>query len=209
MPKVGMEPIRRQQLIQATLDSVAELGLHATTINSISHRAGLSSGIISHYFGGKQGLIEATVRYLLNNLKESLIAKTQSGCTAEQRLMFIVEANFSMMQQHSSTTRTWLSFWVQSMHDDALHRLQKVNAKRLHSNLVFSFREYFNQEQAHESATLAAAMIDGLWLRSVLGKASDEEFKQAEQKAKQYIESLISSRGILDGNARISKFYSW
>ena len=71
MPKVGMEPVRRQQLIDATLNSVAELGLHATTINSISKRAGLSSGIISHYFGGK-GLIEATVRYLLTQLKINL-----------------------------------------------------------------------------------------------------------------------------------------
>jgi len=65
MPKVGMEPVRRQQLIDATIESVAELGLQGTTINSISKKAGLSSGIISHYFGGKQGLIEATVRYLL------------------------------------------------------------------------------------------------------------------------------------------------
>ena len=74
MPKVGMELIRRQQLIEATLESVAEVGLHATTINSISKRAGLSSGIISHYFGGKQGLIEATVRFLLNSLNHIPLA---------------------------------------------------------------------------------------------------------------------------------------
>ena len=69
MPKVGMEPVRRQQLIDATIESVAQRGLQGTTINTISKNAGLSSGIISHYFGGKQGLIEATVRYLLSNLK--------------------------------------------------------------------------------------------------------------------------------------------
>lgn len=195
MPKIGMEPIRRQQLIDATLDSVAELGLHATTINTISKRAGLSSGIIAHYFGGKQGLIEATVRYLLNNLKSNLLQKTQGGCTPKQRLMFIVESNFSSMQQQSSTTRTWLSFWVQSMHDDSLHRLQNVNAKRLHSNLASSFKAYLHPQQAHEAANLAAAMIDGLWLRAVLGKANEDEFKKAEQQAKHYVASLIPNGG--------------
>ena len=152
MPKVGMEPIRRQQLIDATLESVAEVGLHATTINSISKRAGLSSGIISHYFGGKQGLIEATVRFLLNNLKTSLISKTQQPCSAEERLMFIVEANFSIIQQQTSSTKTWLSFWAQSMHDEQLHRLQTVNAKRLYSNLAFSFKTLMPEHDAKRAA---------------------------------------------------------
>ena len=64
-----MEPLRRRQLIEATISVVAEVGLQATTISLISKKAGLSSGIISHYFGGKQGLIEATVRYLLETLR--------------------------------------------------------------------------------------------------------------------------------------------
>ena len=195
MPKVGMEPIRRQQLIEATLESVAEVGLHATTINSISKRAGLSSGIISHYFGGKQGLIEATVRFLLNSLKTSLISKTQQPCSAEERLMFIVEANFSIIQQQTISTKTWLSFWAQSMHDEQLHRLQTVNAKRLYSNLAFSFKTLMPENDAKRAAKLAAGMIDGLWLRAVLSKASVQEFKQAEQLAKHYVSSLISSCG--------------
>ena len=73
MPKVGIEPLRKQQLIEATLYSIGEYGLQGTTINTISRSAGMSSGIISHYFGGKQGLIEATVRYLLEQLKATII----------------------------------------------------------------------------------------------------------------------------------------
>ncbi len=80
--------MRRQQLIDATMASVAANGLHNTTINSISRLAGLSSGIISHYFGGKQELIEATLRHLLEQLKLALLAQTaerqlspRHGCT--------------------------------------------------------------------------------------------------------------------------------
>ncbi len=193
MPKIGMEPIRRQQLIDATLASVAELGLHATTINSISQRAGLSSGIISHYFGGKKGLLEATVRHLMANLKSSLLHKTQAGCYAQERLMHIVEANFSVLQMRGNATKTWLSFWAQSMHDEDMHRLQVVNAKRLYSNLLFSLRAFYAPAQARQAAKLAAGMIDGLWLRAVLSKANEQEFKQAEHLAKDYIQSLISA----------------
>ncbi|WP_372769404.1 transcriptional regulator BetI [Pseudoalteromonas sp.] len=191
MPKVGYEPIRRQQLIDATLSSVAELGLKATTINTISKRAGLSSGIISHYFGSKNGLIEATVRYLLTSLKSSLISKIDTNISQQQRLMLIVEANFSVVQKQAHVTKTWLIFWAESMHDEQLHRLQAVNAKRLYSNLLYSFKALLPYEQALQAATLSAAMIDGLWLRAVLTKANEAEFSNAELLAKNYVNSLI------------------
>ena len=75
MPKVGMKPVRKQQLIDATLESIGEFGLQSTTIVTISRIAGLSSGIISHYFGGKQGLIEATIMHLLEQLRLALLAQ--------------------------------------------------------------------------------------------------------------------------------------
>lgn len=195
MPKVGMEPVRREQLIKATIESVAELGLQGTTINSISKKAGLSSGIISHYFGGKQGLIEATVRYLLSSLKVELMAKVNSETPPEQRLMYIVEANFALVQQRKDTTRTWLSFWAQSMHDPELHRLQNVNSKRLYSNLASSFRQLMSTENSKRAAQLSAAMIDGLWLRAVLSQSDKDQFKHSEQLAKDYVHSLISQYG--------------
>ena len=195
MPKVGMEPVRRQQLIDATIESVAQKGLQATTINSISKNAGMSSGIISHYFGGKQGLIEATVRYLLSNLKDDLISKVDENTTATQRLMFIVESNFALVQQRKDTTRTWLSFWAQSMHDKELHRLQNVNSKRLQSNLTVSFKQLMPLAQATLAAELTAAMIDGLWLRAVLSQSDENQFKHSESLAKNYVHSLIKQYG--------------
>ncbi|MBH0057507.1 transcriptional regulator BetI [Pseudoalteromonas sp. SWXJZ94C] len=190
-----MEPVRRQQLIDATIESVAMRGLQGTTINSISKNAGLSSGIISHYFGGKQGLIEATVRYLLSNLNKELIGKVDSNTSPVQRLMFIVEANFALVQQRGDTTRTWLSFWAQSMHDPELHRLQNVNSNRLQSNLAFSFKQLMPTEQAKQAAELSAAMIDGLWLRAVLSKSDNNQFKHSEDLAKSYVHSLIKQYG--------------
>ncbi|TMO46904.1 transcriptional regulator BetI [Pseudoalteromonas ruthenica] len=197
MPKVGMEPVRRQQLIDATLNSVAELGLHATTINSISKRAGLSSGIISHYFGGKQGLIEATVRYLLTQLKINLLAKTTADNTLSprERLNLIVESNFAPVQQQHDSTRTWLSFWAQSLHDPALFRLQQVNSRRLRSNLQVSLNTLMPRDKAKQAAELAAGMIDGLWLRCVLSCGEADDFHHAEQLSKSYIDTLIAQFG--------------
>ncbi len=62
MPKVGMQLIRRRQLIDATLEAINEVEMHDATIAQIARRAGVSTGIISHYFKDKNGLLEATMR---------------------------------------------------------------------------------------------------------------------------------------------------
>jgi AcrR family transcriptional regulator len=68
MPKVGMQPIRRQQLIEATLTAIDQVGMADASIALIARLAGVSNGIISHYFQDKNGLIAATMRYLMNVL---------------------------------------------------------------------------------------------------------------------------------------------
>jgi TetR/AcrR family transcriptional regulator, transcriptional repressor of bet genes len=197
MARPEMKSLRQKQLIEATLESVAKHGLHHTTINTISGLAGMSSGIISHYFGGKQGLIEATQRHLLEQLKQALLMRVSGqALSPKQRLMMIVEANFTELQRSTPATKTWLSFWSQAMHEPGLARLQNINSQRLYRNLRFSFRQLLNDEQATNAAKQAAAMIDGFWLRSALSQEPELAFAQAEHLCKAFIETLVSALGV-------------
>ena len=193
MARVGTEKLRKKELIEATIESIESHGFQGTTILTISRRANLSAGIISHYFGSKQGLILATIRHLLEELKQGLlqqIANCEEPLTPELRLQMIVDTNFACFQKSTSVTRTWLCFWAQALHDPELARLQAVNSKRLLQNLLYSYRQAIpEKEQAFLAATMTAAMIDGLWLRSSLSKTSQDEFKKAEQVCKQFISS--------------------
>lgn len=165
MPKVGMGPIRRQQLMDATLFSVGSVGLPDTTVALISKQAGVSSGIISHYFGGKDELLEATMRQLLKRLQTGISLRLSSAQTARESLYAIIDGNFSVDQTDTSATRAWLSFWAHALHHPDLRRLQKVNQFRLQSNLRFWLKQLTTQQEAFRIAESLAAVIDGLWLR--------------------------------------------
>jgi betaine-aldehyde dehydrogenase len=69
------EDLRRRQLVEATIDTMAEVGFAATTLALIGQRAGVSPGLISHYFDDKDGLLEATLR----SLAAPLAAVCRSG----------------------------------------------------------------------------------------------------------------------------------
>lgn len=167
MPKVGMEPIRRKQLIEATLASIGEVGFAATTVQSIARRAGVSAGIIAHYFGNKMGLLEATMLELLQQLKQDLVQRLPANPTPRERIDAIIDINFSKSQTNPLAAKTWLAFWSSAMHEPVFERLQRINKQRLHSNLKYSFK-LLGQPEPDLSAASLAALIDGLWLRGAL-----------------------------------------
>ncbi len=130
MPKVGMQPIRRRQLIDATLEAINEVGMHDATIAQIARRAGVSTGIISHYFKDKNGLLEATMRDITGQLRDAVLSRLRAlpNASAEQRLQAIVGGNFDETQTSSAAMKAWLAFWASSMHQPMLYRLQQVSS---------------------------------------------------------------------------------
>ncbi len=170
MPKVGMQPIRRKQLINATIQCIYREGLLGTTVKKVSQEAGVSSGIINHYFGGKDQMLEATMREVMYRHQQAGILRLHDCRTHEDRIRMIIEINFSPLQTDPATVCTWLAFWAQAMHVPALARLQKVNTKRLYSNLLYSLKHLLCPEQAVFMAEGLAALIDGLWLRGAFAE---------------------------------------
>lgn len=170
MPKVGMPAIRKPQLINATMEAINSVGLHKASVAMISSYAGVSPAIINHYFGGKNGLLEATMRSVLQQLSEGVrqrLKETEPGDVVA-RIKAIVGGNFDPRQLDSKVVKTWLAFWSQAMHDDSLYRLQRVNEKRLLSHLVLELKQVLPAERAVFVAQGIAALIDGIWLRGAL-----------------------------------------
>ncbi|WP_322051721.1 transcriptional regulator BetI [Paraburkholderia bannensis] len=193
MPKVGMREIRRAQLIDATLESIDQAGMSGTTLATVAQRARISTGIVSHYFGGKDALLEATMRHVLRDLGAAAQRRLKAARPQPRaRLRAIVAANFDVSQVSGPVMKTWLAFWAESMHVSALRRLQHVNTRRLHSNLCAEFGKAMPRTAARRAASGLAAMIDGLWLR---GATTGEPFdtKAALRLANDYIDLLLDT----------------
>ncbi|MGZ0898942.1 transcriptional regulator BetI [Pseudomonas putida] len=201
MPKVGMQPIRRQQLIEATLQAVDQVGLGDASIALIARLAGVSNGIISHYFRDKNGLIAATMGYIMSMLNEGVRARRQAlkDDSPRAHLKVIIEGNFDASQVNGPAMKTWLAFWASSMHQPDLHRLQRINDHRLYSNLCCQFRRALPLYHARKAARGLAALIDGLWLRGALsGDAFDTD--QAIRIAYEYMELQLAKQHTLGTN---------
>jgi TetR/AcrR family transcriptional regulator, transcriptional repressor of bet genes len=190
MPKLGMKPVRRGQLIGATIATIGELGFADASVIKIAKRAGVSPGIVHHYFADKNALLEAAMRDLLAQLSRSVIQRLQKATTPLERIDAVIDGNFTTDQFHTTTVAAWLAFWAQAIHNPALRRLRDINVARLRSNLRYDLKTLVPAKAASEAAFGLAALIDGLWLNAALSNEAIDA-NHLSQTAKAHARNLF------------------
>ncbi len=191
--QVKPEHVRREEIINAAYDVIYEVGLSNTTIAQIAKKAQLSVGIVSHYFGDKQGLINACMLEMLNVLrgKTAQYKAELSDSDPQNMIKAIIDSNFDISQVNQRAMRIWLDFWSTSMHMPELGRLQRINDQRLYSNLKFHFLKLLPEDQYSIAARGLAALIDGLWLRGSLNGDTEFDATMARSIAYDYVDTQL------------------
>src|SRR5579884_2486798 len=89
----GQEEGRRGFLVETTIDALADFGYVGTTLARIAERAGVSAGLVAHYFGDKDGLLFATFRTVAAQLRSMVLARLREAHTPRERIMALIDAN--------------------------------------------------------------------------------------------------------------------
>ena len=192
MPKVGMEEERRRSLINATVDAIHERGYSDVTMAQIAKRAGVSGGLVHHYFGSKDQLLAATMRHLLTELNREIRSGLAAATTPRARISAIIAGNFAVDQFQPAVIAAWLAFYVQSRTTMSNRRLLKIYAARLASNLTYNLRAFLPQEEARRLAEGTASMIDGVWIRQALSDSKTDR-QAAIAMVEDYVETQIAA----------------
>lgn len=172
MPRVGMEPIRREALVKATIAEVGRKGSLDVSVARIARRAGVSSGLAHHYFGGKEDLLFAAMRHILALYGAAVRAELARAEGPRGRVVAIIAASFGPGNFEPEVIAAWLSFYVHAQSDPGARRLLRIYQRRLAANLTHAARPLIG-DAAPGFADIVAAAIDGLYIRHALGGRAD------------------------------------
>jgi len=167
MPKLGMEPIRRNALVEATIHEIGAHGTLDVTVSQIAKRAGMSSALAHHYFGSKEQIFAAAMRHIMSLYGAEVRGAMSMAKTPRERIEAIIRTSFSPRQFRDESVAAWLNFYVQAQKSDDALRLLNVYQKRLRSNLMHDFKLLAGPDARTLTRGLAA-MIDGLYIRQAL-----------------------------------------
>lgn len=174
MPKIGAEPERRKSLISAAIHLIGESGSLDVSVKDIATRAGMSSALAFHYFGGKDGIILETMRYLLREFSEETGRRLSGETDPRDRIEALIEASFAPTQFDRNTVAAWLVFYLHAYSSPQAARLLRIYTRRLHSNLLGPLRRLMPEGEAIAMAETLGALIDGVYIRHALRQAGPD-----------------------------------
>lgn len=172
MPKVGMEPIRREALVQATIAEIGAAGSLDVTVSQIARRAGMSSALAHHYFGGKDQIFLAAMRRILSDFGEEVRSELARS-PRDQRAAAIIRACFAPSCFTGPAISAWMTFYVMAQNNTQALRLWRIYQSRIRSNLTHALRPV--AANPVEAAKTLTALIDGLYIRAALNDPDTPE----------------------------------
>ncbi len=92
---------RREQIIEATIATLDEIGYVNASLAQIAKRAGISTPLISYHFIDKNDLINQTLTTLLSEATAYVTERLKDGKTAREKLHIFIESRLAYQGTHS------------------------------------------------------------------------------------------------------------
>ncbi|WP_421578689.1 TetR family transcriptional regulator C-terminal domain-containing protein [Shinella sp. M31] len=177
MPDSG----KQRDLIEATLECIAELGIQGTSVRAVAAKAGVSNGLIRHHFDAKANLILAAYRRTIalittNSMRE--LNATEG--TPHARLRRFIVATLDTPASNARLLSLWATFVSQSRVDPQIAAIREESYLALRRATepliaaVFAAEGRRLSAQEVETTTITVhAMLDGLWIEAGLSQSPD------------------------------------
>jgi AcrR family transcriptional regulator len=95
-----IETARRQQIVAAAIDTIAEVGFAQASLARIAERIGISKGVISYHFIGKDELIRQVAIEIVEAARAYIIPRVLVESTGPATLRTYIESHLTFMREH-------------------------------------------------------------------------------------------------------------
>ncbi|MFD2740674.1 TetR family transcriptional regulator C-terminal domain-containing protein [Sulfitobacter aestuarii] len=161
---------RREQLVLAALSLIARTGVRAATVRDIAQEAGVTQGLIRHYFGSKESLIAAAYDYHMNRMTDA-VWQASAAPDPRARLAAFVVLSLSPPVMNRDWVSLWAAFLGRAMHDPQLvetHERTYCHFRDRLETLIEAALQHAGRpcprEETRQLAIACNGLIDGLWI---------------------------------------------
>jgi AcrR family transcriptional regulator len=129
VPKIVDHDVRREELVEAAWRVIARAGMVGATMREIAREAGVSTGILAHYFADKEDLLGFALRLSHRRIYERFHARTQ-GLVGLAALRVIMLEALPLDQERLLEAQIEMNFLSLAVGDRSLRDLQNREFER-------------------------------------------------------------------------------
>ncbi len=122
VPKVGMGPIRRDQICRAAAAVIARSGFAGTTMRIVAEEAGVSTGMLNHYFANREQLLNHALTHVAERSRRRYEAAIDGVPAGRERLEALLDSVLASDAEATETWRVWIAASSEAIHSSSLQR---------------------------------------------------------------------------------------
>ena len=141
MPKLGMEEIRKEQVIAATRKCIVEKGVLHLSIKDVAAEAGVSTGVIYYYFENKQDLLLQVLKETFRRSHDRVIESLAPLDSGREKLFKHIENISIVPEDNPEFFPLLMNYLAQARHNPEFANI----IKKFFGNLRSFIRQYLDQ----------------------------------------------------------------
>ncbi|HLI51080.1 MAG TPA: TetR family transcriptional regulator C-terminal domain-containing protein [Thermomicrobiaceae bacterium] len=198
MPKRVDQEERRRYIAEAVLRLLAAGGLDAVSLRDVAAEAGVSMGMVQHYFASKDRMLTFACEYLVERTRERIqeeFGSRSSPPSARELLRQVYLQMLPLDDERRAGIRVWFAFLARAVVEpelEAFMRATWTGSHRFFASIIESGREQGGISRAIDpgrEAIRARSLVDGLVPHVLLGHYTEDAALAAIDS---YLEELFS-----------------
>jgi AcrR family transcriptional regulator len=106
-----IEETRRKQIIEAAVQTIAEQGYTQASFAEIARQLGITKGLITYHFDGKQDLIASVIRTIINKQADYLAYQINKCTTATDKLRMYIKSSLEYTERNRPHFVALVDLW--------------------------------------------------------------------------------------------------
>ncbi|WP_097976677.1 TetR family transcriptional regulator C-terminal domain-containing protein [Streptomyces sp. gb14] len=166
-PAPSPEGGRPLQIVRETVRLIAERGFHAVRVADIAAACHTSTAAIHYHFPGRDELLEAAVRWCMDEDTRRRADATAGTRHAGDELRLLIELQTPRTEQQRRQWCVWLDLWAEAARSTTVGRLHVEYYRQWRGTVADVIRRgveqgVFRPVDADGAALALTALIDGL-----------------------------------------------
>ncbi|KRF13868.1 hypothetical protein ASG90_13680 [Nocardioides sp. Soil797] len=184
----------RQRLLDATVESLAEVGWAGTSVVGVAARAGVSRGAAQHHFATRDDLVRAAVESVLDELTRHMVHRESDLDQGKERPLAVVEMLAEMWASSFGKAATHL--WVAASTDPSLRDLVLPLEKRFSRELFRATADLLRVDRQEPAAVQSVRLTIDLTRGVGLGTLLHPDLQRRKAELAQWAAVLATIPGI-------------
>jgi AcrR family transcriptional regulator len=186
---------RKRQITRAAYEIIAEKGYNNFTMMDIAKRAGVSSGLIHHYFKDKENMLVTLLREMQQNIRQSLEQSIETVADPGEKLEIFMDQAFGLVENEKEYIYVTFDFLTQIKFNERMQRILSKLYRGYRETIVMILKEgkakgIFNEVDEHYVATMFVSLLLGLEQQYIIDSTAFF-YREYTSRIKSYILDMV------------------